>query len=355
MKLSIVVPTYNESENILILIEKLTEVQTGVASEIIVVDDNSPDGTALLVERLNQSNVRTIIRQGKRGLSSAVIEGIEQAKGEYVLVMDADLQHDEGIILQMLALLENQNLDIVVGSRYIDGGGVGEFSKLRSKVSKLATSLANKFIGLEIQDPLSGFFIVKRSYVLPILDSLSGKGFKILLDIILSSKSAPKIGEVPYVFKTRLAGKSKLNSVIVLEYLVLLLEKRFSFSVPLDFVSYMLVGLFGVFVHLAVLYGALLIFGFNFISAQLLATLAAMANNFLLNNKYTFFQSSHDGKFILIAAIKFYLLCSIGLLINLSISTNLFSYGIPWYVAGFMGTIISAIWNYMSSKLVVWR
>jgi dolichol-phosphate mannosyltransferase len=117
----------------------------------------------------------------------------------------------------------------------------------------------------------------------------------------------------------------------------------------------MLVGLFGVLVHLVVLYGALLIFGFNFISAQLMATLAAMASNFLLNNKYTFFQSTHDGKAFLKAALRFYLLCSLGLLINLSISTNLFSYGFPWYLAGFLGTIISAIWNYMSSKLVVWR
>jgi dolichol-phosphate mannosyltransferase len=355
MRLSIVVPTYNESENIIILIEKLTNVLSNVAFEIIVVDDDSPDGTALLVSKLNRSNIQIIVRQGKRGLSSAVIEGIERAKGEYVLVMDADLQHDEGIVPEMLALLEGKNLDIVVGSRYAHGGGVGEFSKLRSKVSEIATSLANKFIGLTINDPLSGFFIVKRSYVLPILDSLSGKGFKILLDIILSSSGKPKIGEVPYIFKTRLAGKSKLNSVIVLEYLVLLLEKRFSFSVPLDFVSYMLVGLFGVLVHLAVLYGALLIFGFNFISAQLVATLAAMASNFLLNNKYTFFQSTHDGKAFLKAALRFYLLCSLGLLINLSISTNLFSYGIPWYLAGFLGTIISATWNYMSSKLVVWR
>lgn len=355
--LSIVIPTFNEAGNISVLINRLKELLSALDLEIIVVDDNSPDGTSAIVKDLanKDCNIRCIERFGKRGLSSAVIEGIKESEGDYVVIMDADLQHDERIIPEMLQICRENNLDLVVGSRYQDGGGIGQFSKLRSKISSFATLLAGKTTRLNVKDPLSGFFLVKKSFLLPFLNRLSGKGFKILLDILLTSDTPPKISEVPFIFGKRNSGKSKLNPVVALEYLVLLTEKRYLVSLPLDFVSYMLVGLFGVFIHIFML--CLMHWGLNFAFAlsQSVATLCAIGSNFFFNNKFTFFQNSREGTSVFTALFFFYILCLLGLFINLSISTNLFSHGFPWYVSGAIGMLISAVWNYMSSKLVVWR
>lgn len=357
MDISIIIPTFNEAENIPILINRLQEVLLRMDYEVIVVDDNSPDGTAAVVKDLAKGakNISCIERVGRKGLSSAVIEGIRSSKGEFLVIMDADLQHDERIIPEMFNVCSRDTLDLVVGSRYAAGGDVGQFGKFRSRISSMATALSSKVIGVKIKDPLSGFFIVRKSFVLPLLEKLSGKGFKILLDIVLTAEKAPKIEEVPFVFGVRNAGKSKLSPVVALEFLILLIEKKFLIPLPLDFVSYMLVGLFGVLVHLAVLSLSLWVFALEFGPAQFFATLSAIASNFFLNNRYTFFQKSIVGRKMIRALFHFYFLCLIGLMINLAISSNIYAYGWPWYLAGFVGTLISAFWNYMSSKLVVWR
>ncbi len=357
INLSVVVPTYNEAENISSLIEGLQEVLCSLRYEIIIVDDNSPDGTANIVQELASKfkGITCIKRIDKRGLSSAVIEGIGKARGEYIVVMDADLQHDHRIIPQMLRRCQKEELDLVVGSRYIEGGELGQFGRVRSFISGFATTVANSVVGLKLKDPLSGFFLLRKSYIVPNVDKLSGKGFKILLDIILSSTKPPKVVEIPFVFGVRTGGKSKLSPLVAMEFFILLFEKRFKIRLPLDLVSYMLVGLSGVIVHLVLLSILISIVHLAFPTAQFFAALGAIASNFFLNNKFTFFQTARYGRRMFRALLHFYVLCLVGLMINLMISSNLYAAGFPWPLAGFIGTIISAFWNYLSAKLIVWR
>ena len=215
-ELAIVVPTYNESANIAALVDAVAAALPDVAWEIVFVDDNSPDGTAAAARALAlaDTRVRCVHRYNRRGLSSACVEGIMATAAPFIAVMDADHQHDETILPRMLSELK-AGADIVVGSRYATGGGMGDWHARRQAMSRFATKLANRFTGSAVSDPMSGFFMLKREVFLDALPRLSTIGFKILLDIAASSPRTLRFAEVPYEFRNRLAGESKLDSMVL--------------------------------------------------------------------------------------------------------------------------------------------
>ena len=253
--LAIVLPTFNESGNVGPMVDRLEKALAGIHYEVIFVDDDSPDGTADVVRRLarDHDNLRVLHRIGRRGLASACIEGILAASAPFVAVMDADLQHDESILPEMLRRMREENLDLVVGSRNIAGGSMGEFSRWRVKLSQLGKRLSLMGAEHELSDPMSGFFMVRVATFERFAHRLSGIGFKILLDIVLSAGPDLRIGEVPYRFRLREHGESKLDVMVGLEYFELLVDKHLGNLVNVRFVLFAMVGAVGVGVHLLIL------------------------------------------------------------------------------------------------------
>ena len=254
-ELSIIIPTFNERGNILSLIEAVDAALPNIRWEIIFVDDNSPDGTASLLRDVAQDDrrVRCLHRYGRRGLSSACVEGIMSTASPFVAVMDADHQHDERILRRMYEIISTGDASIVVGSRYVEGGSVGTWDQRRAAMSEVATRITNWITGSSIRDPMSGFFMIRRDVFLQVLPQLSSIGFKILLDIMASSERPLKAIEVPYTFRLRQQGVSKLDSMVLWEYLLLILDKSIGRYIPVRFVSFALVGGTGVLIHLCVL------------------------------------------------------------------------------------------------------
>src|ERR1700732_1825916 len=284
--LSVVVPTFNERDNVPRLYRKLEAALAGIAWEVIFVDDNSPDGTWDVVRNLARSDprVRCIRRINRRGLSGACIEGILASSAPCAAVIDADLQHDETQLPVMLALLQGGQADLVVGSRYIEGGSADSFNKQRAGASALATGLAKRVLRVKIADPMSGFFMIRRDRFEQLAPQLSTQGFKILLDIVATAHGDLRIKEIPYSFGSRLHGESKLDSMVALDFLGLVLAKLTHDVVSLRFLLFAMVGSLGLLVHLAALYAALEIFRIPFAEAQAFGALCAMTSNFVLNN-----------------------------------------------------------------------
>src|SRR6266436_3148910 len=257
-ELTIVVPTFNELENIPRLIDKLRAALPDVAWELIVVDDNSPDGTSEMAKSIAAADfrIRCMRRVGRRGLAGACLEGILASQAQYVAVMDGDLQHDEGLLLPMLQLLRRDAANLVVATRYADGGSAAALSSQRARGSRLATRLAHRLLKLELSDPMSGFFMLRREPVEKIAAKLSTQGFKILLDIVVTAGDGLRIAELPFTFRQRLFGQSKLDTGVALEYLGLLLAKATDDRVSLRFGLFCLVGTIGIGVHFITLIAA---------------------------------------------------------------------------------------------------
>src|SRR6266571_8019245 len=288
--LSVVVPTFNERDNVTRLYQKLQATLQGVAWEVIFVDDNSPDGTWDVVRGLarQDSRVRCIRRIGRRGLSGACIEGILASSAPCAAVIDADLQHDETQLPVMLALLQDGEADLVVGSRYVAGGSADSFNRQRAGASQLATEVAKRVLRIKIADPMSGFFMIRRDRFEQLAPQLSTQGFKILLDIVATARGELRIKEIPYSFGARLHGESKLDSTVALDFVGLVLAKLTGDVVTLRFLMFAMVGSTGLFVHLAALFVALNVFDLPFPQAQACAALLAMTSNFILNNFLTY-------------------------------------------------------------------
>jgi dolichol-phosphate mannosyltransferase len=357
LELAVVVPTFDEHDNILELLGRLDAVLTGIAYEVIVVDDDSPDGTAAAVQNVARVDprIRVLRRVGRRGLSSACIEGMMSTPAPYVAVMDADLQHDERILPSMLAKLKAEQLDVVVASRHREGGSSSSgLSPLRQRLSDAGKSLSRFASKSEVTDPMSGFFLADRRFVDETVRSLSGRGFKILLDLLASSKRPARVGEVPYHFRERLHGESKLDLLVGIEYLHLLADKLFGDLVPPRFVLFGLVGGSGVILHLIVLY-AMLAAGLTFAVAQITATVLVMTSNFFLNNIVTWRDHRLRGWALIPGLLKFYLACSIGALLNLEVATSALQFGLPWYAAGFAGLMVGSVWNFAVTYVMTWR
>src|SRR3954453_870408 len=269
-ELSVVVPTFNERDNVLALFRKLEAALAGIAWEVIYVDDNSPDGTWDVVRGLAgaDSRVGCIRRIGRRGLSGACIEGILESSAPCAAVIDADLQHDETQLSKMLALLQGGEADLVIGSRYVEGGSADSFNKQRAGASALATEVAKRVLRVKIADPMSGFFMIRRDRFEELAPQLSTQGFKILLDLVATARGELHVKEIPYAFGSRLHGESKLDSMVALDFLGLVLAKLTGDVVSLRFLLFAMVGSTGLFVHLAALFAALEIFGLPFPEAQ---------------------------------------------------------------------------------------
>ncbi len=350
-------PTFNERDNIEPLFRKLETALGGIAWEVIYVDDNSPDGTWQVVRELasREPRVRCIRRIGRRGLAGACIEGILAASAPFAAVMDADLQHDETRLAQMLALLESGSADLVVGSRYIEGGSADSFDKQRAGFSALATTLARQVLKVEIADPMSGFFMIRRDRFEQLAPQLSTQGFKILLDVVATGRGSLRAVEVPYTFGSRLHGESKLDSMVALDFLGLVLAKYSNDILSLRFILFALVGSTGVFVHFLTLFVVLKVFDQPFAEAQAIAALVAMTSNFILNNFLTYRDQRLKGFAILRGLLLFYLVCSVGLLANVGVAFAVYNEHITWWLAGAAGALMGVVWNYAMSGLFVWR
>jgi dolichol-phosphate mannosyltransferase len=356
LDLAVVVPTFNERENIPLVIARLNDALQGLAWEAIFVDDDSPDGTADVIAAHARwdSRIRLIRRIGRRGLSSACIEGMMSSTALAVAVMDGDLQHDETILPQMLDRLHEDSLDLVIGTRNSNGGSMGEFRQWRVLLSRMGEKISHSVCQGKPTDPMSGFFLLRRSFLLGVVHDLQGGGFKILVDLLASSRTPVRFGEVGYRFRARQYGESKLDVVVGLEYLFLILNRRVGGIVPLRMALYMLVGGIGLVAHLAVFLAVSRFFSASFVTAQLTATFVAMIENFLLNNLITFRSRRLRGRPMLIGALRFVAACSFGALANIIFARALLQDGVEWYLAGFAGIVLGSVWNLSVSSVITW-
>jgi dolichol-phosphate mannosyltransferase len=356
-QLSVVVPTFNERDNVTVLYRRLEAVLTGIAWEVVFVDDNSPDGTWDVVRALAQrdNRVRCVRRIGRRGLSGACIEGILASSAPYAAVIDADLQHDETQLPKMLSLLASGQAELVVGSRYIEGYKTEGFNKQRAGASALATEFARKMLRVEIADPMSGFFMVRRDRFEELAPKLSVHGFKILLDLVASADGNLRAVEIPYTFGARQHGESKLDSMVALDFIGLVLAKFTNDAVSLRFVLFAMVGGIGLVVHLTTLFVALQIFKAPFAEAQAAGAVVAMTGNFILNNFLTYRDQRLRGFGLLRGLIAFYIVCSVGLLANVGVAFSVYDQEPIWWLAGMAGALMGVVWNYAMSGLFVWR
>lgn len=355
--LSVVIPTFNESSNVPVVIERIAAALARVDWEIIFVDDDSPDSTSTVAKGLGERDgrVRCIRRVGRRGLAGACVEGVLSSQARYVAVMDADLQHDEHLLPLMLRLLVQNQADLVIASRYMPGGAATGLSASRRSISRAATRWAQKLIGTAVQDPMSGFFMARRDLVDAIAPELSNEGFKLLFDILVASRRCQfKIVELPYAFLPRLHGASKFDARNAIEFLALVMSRLSRRALPPQFFSFLLVGGTGVGVQLACLWVALSA-GFGFLAAEIVATLTAMTSNFFLNNALTYHDRRVTGRQLLPALFGFYAVCSVGALSNVGTSSWLYAQYHVWWLAGLTGSVIAALWNFLGSSKFVWR
>jgi dolichol-phosphate mannosyltransferase len=356
-ELTVVVPTFNERDNVTVLYRRLAAVLHNVVWEVVFVDDNSPDGTWDVVRKLAQqdSRVRCIRRIGRRGLSGACIEGILASSAPYAAVIDADLQHDETQLPKMLLLLASGEADLVVGSRYIEGYKSEGFNRQRAGASALATEVAKQVLRVEIADPMSGFFMIRTDRFEELAPKLSVHGFKILLDIVASAHGTLRAVEIPYTFGARQHGESKLDSMVALDFLGLVLAKVTNDIVSLRFILFAMVGGIGLVVHLTTLFIALKLLDVPFAEAQAAGAIVAMTSNFVLNNFLTYRDQRLKGLSILTGLIAFYIVCSVGLLANVGVAFSVYDQEPIWWLAGMAGALMGVVWNYAMSGLFVWR
>ena len=355
-ELTIVVPTFNEKANIPLLVDRLAQLLTSCDWEVIFVDDNSPDGTAAAARAIgaSDSRVRCIRRIGRRGLAGACLEGMLASQARYVAVMDADLQHDEGLLVPMLEALRAGRADVAVASRYLYGGSAAGLSKQRSRVSRGSNTLVRLLLGIDLTDPMSGHFMIRRDALEAIAPSLSTQGFKILLDILATARGSLRTIELPSTFRERQYGESKLDSKIALDFAALVTAKLTNDAVSARFLLFCMVGLTGIGIHLSIL-SALLITNLSFGAAQAFATIGAIAWNFVLNNLFTYRDQRLTGWHFVTGLIRFQVICAIGAISNVGIATWIYDYDETWWIAGLGGALIGTVWNFVVSAALVWR
>jgi dolichol-phosphate mannosyltransferase len=352
--LSIIIPTFNEALNIAALVDLLTETLRGHHWEVIFVDDDSPDGTAEIAKRLAHENehVRCLHRIGRRGLAGACIEGALSSSADYIVIMDADFQHDEKIIPTMIERLR-AGADVVIGTREREQSNM-VFTPWRARASSVATFIARFLIGTQFADPMSGFFALKRHIITDNAALLSPTGFKILLDIMTLPKARFNIEEVFYSFRMRDQGESKFDLKNIFDYLGLLGHKLSGGFLPHRFILFSFIGSMGVIVHFL----CLLILSYlkmnSFIQSQSMATIVVMTTNYFMNNMLTYSDMSLRGKALVFGLLKFYLVCSIGAIANIGVANLMFDYVHNWFLAGLCGILIGSIFNFVLSESVIW-
>lgn len=356
--LGIIVPVLNEAPNIGPFVEELETYLDGESWEVIFVDDDSSDNTQDVVAAMarKRPNIRLLQRVGRHGLASACIEGLSSSLAPYLAVMDADLQHDPRILPDMLKALRGGEYNLAVGSRYMKGGGTGEWSKARHQYSRLAT-VASRFVTHQtrITDPMSGFFMIKRELFRKAVYRLCGKGFKILLDILSTARDEVVLTEIPYTFRNRLAGESKLTISIILEFAILLLDKSVGRIIPYRFILFVLVGCSGAVLHLTILGTLFLGLHVAFAIAQAVASVVAMVLNFTFNNSFTHRDQRLVGRKFFVGLFSFIGVCAVGAFVNVEIATYFYQRSVSWWASGLLGALIGSVWNYAVSATLVWR
>lgn len=358
-RLSIVIPTYNEKDNISKILERLKKILNDLIHEIIFVDDNSPDGTSDEIRNFNKnsSKIHLIHRIGRRGLSGAIIEGVLAANYELVAIMDCDLQHDETKVLDMVDLFfKDASLDIVIGTRFSEKGKISDqaFSNIRKLGSKVTTMLIKNLLKINSTDPLSGFFMVKKETFLKNADKLQTHGFKVLADFLATSGKNIKIKEVGYEFKNRIAGESKMSLLTGLELVGLVLSQILKGRISIRFILFCMVGLSGIFVQLLITGIAILLID-QFATSQTIGIIAAMTSNYFLNNYITFQERRLESLDLIRGLFSFYFICSLGAFANIAIATYVFSFSSNWLISSFTGALFGAVWNFTLTSSFTWK
>jgi dolichol-phosphate mannosyltransferase len=356
--LSVVVPTYRESANIPVLFERIKTALDGLPWEMIVVDDDSPDGTADVAFALASADrrLRCLRRVNRSGLAGAVVEGWMSSSADFVAVIDGDLQHDETILPDMYRALAEGKGNLAIGTRVGIEAKTDGLSPTRRKLSDLGAWFFRRVVGAPITDPMSGFFMLRRDIVARLAPRLSADGFKILVDIVLSAGDELKIVEAPYRFRKRAAGESKLTPLVALDFVGLVGHHASGGLMPIRFVLFALVGAIGLVVHILALAALRSWSGtLDFISEQLFATLVAMASNFVLNNEITYRPYRFQGLSALGGFAAFAIGCSLGALANIDVASWLYKSNQTWWLSGLAGALLSVVWNYAVSTNLVWR
>lgn len=358
LQLAIVLPTLNERDNIAPLIERIEAALGKSGWEVLVVDDNSADGTAEEARQLSLTDrrLRVIQRIGRRGLASAAIEGFCATAAPFVAVMDADHQHDPALLAPMLAAVKGGEAEVAVASRFAEGASMEEWNRPdREKLSGIANSLARRLTGVNLTDPMSGYFLLPTATARRLVPNLSGIGFKILLDLLATASPPLTVKDFPMNFSARRSGESKLDRAIAFDFLAGLYDKSFGRIIPTRFALFGTVGVLGVGVHMAILYLIMLATGAGFAWGQAVATFGAMSFNFWLNNWLTY----RDARLVKAGELlrgwaSFIVACSIGAFANVAAATTLHDYGIHTLPAALVGIAIGSVWNYALSSRFVW-
>ncbi len=359
LDLAIILPTLNERGNLGPLVERIDRaIGTAAVWEVIIVDDNSKDGTADEARALALADprVRVIQRIGRRGLASAAIEGFCATAAPYVAVMDADHQHDPALLPAMLAALKSSEAEICVASRFAEGASTAEWAAPeREKLSTYANALARKITGVNLSDPMSGYFMLPAVTARALVPKLSGIGFKILLDLLATTEVPMKVKEFPLNFAARREGESKLDRAILFDFLAGLYDKSLGRVIPTRFALFGTVGALGVVVHFIVLTSLLFLVGHHFTFAQTGAVLVAMSFNFWLNNYLTYRDKRLVGAVALLKGwLGFIATCAIGGFANVAIASFLEDKGVFWVLAALAGIVVGSVWNYALSSRFVW-
>ena len=371
IRLGVILPTYNERKNLRGMIERLDKALQGIDFEVIVVDDNSPDGTSDEARQIAQEDgrVHVIQRIGRRGLSSAAIEGMCATSAPVVAVMDADHQHDPELLPGMLAAIEDGTHDLSYASRFAEGASIEAWGRPdRVKVSNFANRIANKVTGVELSDPMSGYFMLRTEVLRADAHRLSGVGFKILLDILATVDAPLRIKEVPMHFAARAEGESKLDRTVVFEFLVGLYDKWLGRIIPTRFALFATVGAMGVVVQFAMLWlvlsgvlGEKFAYGHwtsdrtTFNIANAIASLTAMTFNFTLNNELTYSDKRLRGVSAWLRGwAKFGLTCAVGVLASVATTDALKRMEINDVLAVLTGIVVASVWNFALSSKFVW-
>jgi dolichol-phosphate mannosyltransferase len=357
LDLTVVVPTFNESANVAPLVAALTKALSGIAWEVVFVDDNSPDGTSDAVREIARRDrrVRIVQRYGRRGLASAVVEGFLGSAAPVMAVIDGDMQHDESALPNLYRAVAESGSDLAIGTRYTEGGSTGDWDQSRERISRFATRLSHMLLKNDIADPMSGFFAIRRAVFMESLPKLSLIGFKILLDIVASIPRKLTIAEVPYTFRSRTAGESKLDSKVAQEFGALLLEKMFGHIVPIRFLMFAAVGGLGLLVHLGVLGTLVRLMHSEFRSSQAVAVFTAMTFNYIVNNSFTYRDMRLRGAKFLRGLLSFYAVCLIGAIGNIGVADLVYGMHYRWWLAGVAGAVVGVVWNYAASSLFTWK
>ena len=293
-------------------------------------------------------------RVRRRGLAGAVIEGALASAAPFVGVIDGDLQHDETLLPRMLDVLQAGEADLVVASRYVgDNAPVEGLNPVRRLGSRFANWLGRLVLHQHLSDPVSGFFMIRRERLEAVAPRLTTVGFKVLFDLIASQTEPLRIVELPYVFRKRVAGGSKLDRRMVIDYLGLLLNKLTGGLIPTRALMFGLVGASGVAVQLAAVKG-FLVFGLGFSLAQFAGSMVAMTSNYLINNEVTYRDRRKSGWPLLLGYLKFCALCSIGLAANVAVASEVHQLLPIWWPASIAGAAFGALWNYVTTAAAVW-